>query len=350
MKSRPDLHQVLASIAGRNALSPLLVATVLKAEGSTPVDAGAKAVIAAEGLIAGTIGGGAVEGEALQRAGQMLGGPGSTVYDFTLQGPGGTDPRPICGGRMRVLLQPLSEADRHAYAAANAALGTRTRGILETAISHETGSGSKTRWLMEALDPQCQTALETLRVAHLPHADGTRERLLEPVLPLPVLLIVGAGHVGQALAAQAALAGFELAVIDDREELMGPDGFPEGTRLIKGDIPPTVQDFPFDEDTYVVLATRGHYADGLALKQCLGRPAAYLGMIGSRRKILLMRQHFLTTGKATEEEFDCVYAPIGLDIGAETAPEIATSILAQIIAVRRGALITAQGRNPVSIA
>src|SRR5688572_26292594 len=110
MKSRPDLHQVLADIAARDADSaPLLAAIVLRAEGSTPVYAGAKAIIGNDGLLAGTIGGGAVEGEALRRAASMLGNGGAAdVFDFTLQGPGGTDPRPICGGLMRVLLQPLS--------------------------------------------------------------------------------------------------------------------------------------------------------------------------------------------------------------------------------------------------
>src|SRR5689334_12678474 len=108
MKSRPALHQVIESIVTPGA-EPLVAATVLRAEGSTPVDAGAKAVIGRQGLIAGTIGGGAVEAEALRQAAQMLDELNSVVFDFTLQGPGGTDQRPICGGRMRVLLQPLTE-------------------------------------------------------------------------------------------------------------------------------------------------------------------------------------------------------------------------------------------------
>jgi xanthine dehydrogenase accessory factor len=336
MKSRPDLHQVLADIAARDGDGPsLVVATVLRAEGSTPVYAGAKAVMGSDGLLAGTIGGGAVEGEALRRAASMPGNGGAAnVFDFTLQGPGGTDPRPICGGLMRVLLQPLSAADRGACVAAHEALTSRQRGILETAIA---GPEVQTRWLTDASDPFCQKALATLRVVHLPGADGADERLLEPVLPLPLLLIVGAGHVGQALAAQAALSGFQLAVIDDRADVLDPAGFPKEARLLCGDIPALVRDFPVDADTFVVLVTQGHLADGRALAQCLRRPAAYVGMIGSRRKITLMRQHFLTSGIATAEEFDRIHAPIGLDIGAETAPEIATSILAQLIAVRRGA-------------
>ncbi|HWB02131.1 MAG TPA: XdhC family protein [Verrucomicrobiales bacterium] len=345
MKSRPDLHHVLASVAAPDAPESLLVATVLRAEGSTPVDAGAKAVIGARGLVAGTIGGGAVEAEALRRAEVMLHSGTSAVFDFALQGPGGTDPNPICGGLMRVLLQPLTAEDRCAYVAADHALTHRRRGVLETCISRNGSSIAQSCWVEDIHEPPWREAVVSPRVTHIPHSEETGERLLEPVLPRPVLLIVGAGHVGQALAAQAVLAGFDLAVIDDRADLMEPEGFPAGTRLLTGEIPGTVRDFPLDADTYVVLATRGHLADGQALTQCLRRPAAYLGMIGSRRKIVLMRQHFLTNGLATAEEFDRVHAPIGLDIGAETAPEIATSILAQMIAVRRGAGKAGQTRT-----
>ena len=96
-----------------------------------------------------------------------------------------------------------------------------------------------------------------------------------------------------------------------------------------------VAGFPFGADTYVVIVTRGHQHDAEALAACLRRPAAYVGMIGSRRKVALMRQDFVRSGRATAEELGRVYAPIGLDVGAVTVPEIATSIVAQLIAVRR---------------
>jgi len=85
----------------------------------------------------------------------------------------------------------------------------------------------------------------------------------------------------------------------------------------------------------VVIVTRGHQQDAEALAACLRRPAAYIGMIGSRRKVSLLRREFLANGWAKPEEFDRVYAPIGLDLGAATVPEIAASIVAQLIAVRR---------------
>lgn len=345
MKSRPDLGQVLESVAASHAgACRLVVATVLRAEGSTPVDAGAKAVIGPQALIAGTIGGGAVEGEALRRAETMLQGQSAEVFDFTLQGPGGFDPRPICGGLMRVLLQPLTPSDRQAYTAAHTALARRTRGVLETLVFQNGGTTAQSRWLEAPCADHAQDCLASCRPMHIPGPDNSAA-FLEPVVPRPLLLIIGAGHVGQALAAQAALAGFDLAVIDDRADLLEPDGFPDQTHILCGDIPRTVREFPVDEDTWIVLVTRGHQADATALVQCLRRPAAYLGMIGSRRKIMLMRQHFLAAELATAGEFDRVHAPIGLDIGAVTAPEIAISILAQIIAVRHGAVKSGNPRN-----
>jgi xanthine dehydrogenase accessory factor len=102
-----------------------------------------------------------------------------------------------------------------------------------------------------------------------------------------------------------------------------------------GDIATELAALPIAGDTYVVIVTRGHEHDQRALAACLRRPAAYVGMIGSRRKVALIRKDLLESGAATEEELARIYAPIGLDIGAETVPEIATSIVAQLVAVRR---------------
>jgi xanthine dehydrogenase accessory factor len=149
------------------------------------------------------------------------------------------------------------------------------------------------------------------------------------------LLIVGGGHVGQAVALQASLIGFDVVVIDDRPEFADPALFPEGVTTLCGDIEKEVADFPVADDTYIVVVTRGHKHDAEALQACIHSPAAYIGMIGSRRKVALIRKSFIESGLATEEELDRVFAPIGLDIGSVTVPEIATSIAAQLIAVRR---------------
>jgi xanthine dehydrogenase accessory factor len=169
-----------------------------------------------------------------------------------------------------------------------------------------------------------------------PAADGQPlEVLVEPLIPNPVLLVVGGGHVGQAVAAQASLVGFEVVVIDDRPEFTRPELFPDGATTRCGRIAEELAGFAFAEDTYIVIVTRGHKHDAEALAACLRRPVAYVGMIGSRRKVAMMRKEFIESGRATTAEFDRVYAPIGLDLGSVTVPEIAASIVAQLIAVRR---------------
>jgi xanthine dehydrogenase accessory factor len=162
------------------------------------------------------------------------------------------------------------------------------------------------------------------------------QALLEPVVPRPLLLIAGGGHIGQALARQAVLIGFDVTVLDDRPEFADPARFPESATTRCAPVAESIASFPVARDTYIVIVMRGHRHDAEALEACIHAPAAYIGMIGSTRKAALMRQSFLEPGIATEEELDRVFAPIGLDIGAATVPEIATSIAAQLVAVRRG--------------
>ena len=158
------------------------------------------------------------------------------------------------------------------------------------------------------------------------------------MIPKPLLLIAGGGHIGQALALQASLVGFDITVIDDRAEFTDPALYPEGTQRRRGNIPQQIAAGPVASDRYIVIVTRGHKLDAEALEACIHAPVAYVGMIGSRRKVALMRQSFIESGIATAEQFDWVFTPIGLDIGAVTVPEIAASITAELIAVRRGGI------------
>jgi xanthine dehydrogenase accessory factor len=161
------------------------------------------------------------------------------------------------------------------------------------------------------------------------------EVLAMPVVPRPLLVIVGGGHVGQAIAAQAALVGFDLLVVEDREGFAHPALFPSGTSIRFGRPAAELGALTLDSTTYVVLVSRNHLTDAEALAVCLRRPAAYLGMIGSRRKIRMLRESWIASGRATVADFDRLYAPIGLDLGALTVPEIACSVVAQLVAVRR---------------
>jgi xanthine dehydrogenase accessory factor len=139
-----------------------------------------------------------------------------------------------------------------------------------------------------------------------------------------------------------------VLVIDDRPEFADPALFAAGVRTRCGRLADEQATLPLDADTYVVIVTRGHQHDAEALAACIHAPVAYLGMIGSRRKVALVRQSFLEDGLATAAELDRVFAPIGLPIGAVSVPEIAVSIAAQLIAVRRGAGAGAAVRREVS--
>lgn len=329
---------------------PFAVVTVLRADGSTPVPAGAKAIVEPDGTIHGTVGGGAAEAKARQRAIESIRTGRPTVFDCDLRGPGTQEASPICGGVMRLLVDPTAAASAAEYRRAVEALARRDRGVWLTAGYEERRRGVQSRYLPETDVPQHEGLPDAAMIAEalaeeepllmVASEKQAGEVLIEPLLPRPVLLIVGGGHVGQAVAAQADLIGFDLVVVEDRPEFADPQRFPPGTATHCGAVPEELAAFPITSDTFIVIVTRGHQQDAVALRACIRRSPAYLGMIGSRRKIPLVRQLFLESGWATAEEFERVYAPIGLDLGAVTVPEIAASIIAQIIAVRR------QGRAP----
>jgi xanthine dehydrogenase accessory factor len=324
------------------------VVLVLEAEGSTPGKAGVKAVIDEDGNIWGTIGGGQVEAECQRRAIEACRTKRPVVFDFYLEGAATTDDAPICGGTMRILIDPTAAENRVSYARAAEALQRRERGVFLTMIRTAAEPEVSAQWLPEDTIPSdaafpgtnaiCMCLARETPQLFVEDSESPAARLevfVEPVIPRPLLLIVGAGHIGQALALQATLIGFDVTVMDDRPEFATPALFPDGVTTLCGDIPKEVAGFPVNKETYIVVVTRAHKHDAEALKACIHSPAAYIGMIGSKRKVALMRRDFIETGAATEEEFNRVFAPIGLDIGAVTVPEIATSIAAQLIAVRR---------------
>lgn len=164
---------------------------------------------------------------------------------------------------------------------------------------------------------------------------GNVDVYLELVSPPPRLVIVGAGHIAVPLARMAGLVGFEIAVVDDRAEFASPDRFPDADEIHVGPYRETLARVAVDRATYVVLVTRGHVHDQACLEEVLDREVAYIGMIGSKRRVRTVAEHAVQAG-AAPERVRRVHAPIGLDIGAHTPAEIAVAILAEIIAVRRG--------------
>lgn len=324
------------------------MAVVLASQGSTPRKAGTRAVIHPDGRITGTIGGGALEREAQQRGAVAIRTRKTVVFEQALTGTEVAEAVPICGGVVRVLLDPAVARHRAAFAAAAAAQAQAQRGVLLTRVASEPTTSVRVQWLSEDDLGSWVGFPDRAAIREVLHEETaarfvednavpgrSEEVLVEPVAPCPVLLVVGGGHVGQAVAAQAALVGFEVTVLDDRPEFLDSGLYPVGVTTRCGDVATEVAQFPARGPTYVVLVTRGHQHDAAALAACIRRPLAYVGMIGSRRKVATLRRSFLEAGLATGAEFDRVYAPIGLDLGAVTVPEIAASIVAQMIAVRR---------------
>lgn len=173
---------------------------------------------------------------------------------------------------------------------------------------------------------------------HLTHqlgmcCGGEMEVFVEPLLPEPILLLCGGGHICQALAPLAARVGFVPIVAEDLEELARPERFPDAARLLDSFEVRDWQDVPLDGGTYVVIATRDHRLDLALLEQLLPRDLAYLGCIGSQRKAAMFHRRLEQKG-FSPEQLARIRSPVGLDIGAETPEEIAVAIAAELIQVR----------------
>jgi len=165
---------------------------------------------------------------------------------------------------------------------------------------------------------------------------GTLEIFIEPVLPLPLLYIFGAGHVAIELFKAARIAGFDCIVIDDREAYANAQRFPSAQQIIAKDFDGALKELAPTESSYILIATRGHRDDMRVLRWAVQTPARYVGMIGSKRKAITVFRE-LTREGLKSDLFDRVHSPVGLDIGAVTPAEIAVSIVAEMIAVRRRA-------------
>jgi xanthine dehydrogenase accessory factor len=175
---------------------------------------------------------------------------------------------------------------------------------------------------------------------------GRMDVHIDPLAPDPRLYIVGAGHVGWHLGRIAADAGFKVHVVDDREKFANRDRFPTADEVVADAIPEWLERADIPQSAYVVIVTRGHQHDLDALRALSGRDLKYLGLIGSRAKVARIYDALIEEGVPLEQ-LERVHAPIGLDIGAVTPAEIAISILAQLVAVRRGVDVAAQSMKRV---
>lgn len=325
---------------------------VVEAQGSTPQKPGAQALFLRDGRVIGTIGGGCLEMESRRRALLSLDNGQACLFDLPLNDDFGWDDGLICGGMARIFVQPLHREQEPLFRRLEE-LRAQRRPFVEALLL----AGPLPEWVGRRclLDGQ-QVFASELPSEFLPslfagaakamerETPGTEEVrygsqawhvYFHPHLPHPTLLIAGAGHIGRVLGHLGALIGFEVVVVDDRRDFANRLRFPEAKEIVVDDIATALARYPVDEDTYIVIVTRGHRHDAAALRACLASPARYIGMIGSRRKIHLIFRQFLEEGIATPEQLARIHTPVGLDIGAVTVEEIAVSIAAELIAVRR---------------
>lgn len=165
---------------------------------------------------------------------------------------------------------------------------------------------------------------------------GQMEVFIEPIEPSPAVYIFGAGHVGQFVGRIAHEAGFRVHVIDDREQFANRERFPDAAEIVVDDIPTWLSRATIPSSAYAVIVTRGHRHDLDALRALAPRRLRYLGLIGSRAKVKRIYDALHEDGSVDLDQLENVHAPIGLDVGAVTPQEIAVSIVAELIAVRRG--------------
>jgi xanthine dehydrogenase accessory factor len=332
----------------------IVLATVVRTTGSTPQKPGSSALFGEKGLIAGTVGGGILEGEVQEIAQHVLISEVSDQYYFDLDSGQGKEGA-ICGGAAEVLVDANPQLHRQSLEAMEMALSRRKEGNMLTLVSNQPGTGRsiKRYWipsdrkpaLPRDLDPELRrsvsahlasgTAPGFSEIVHGTRPDsGTWSAFMEPIRPLPRLVIAGAGHVGKALAHLASLLEFEITIIDDRQEYACMENIPEADHFIVADIGSAMRDQKPGPDTYVVIVTRGHHQDGEALRPCIGSGAAYIGMIGSANKVTFLKKKFLEEGWVTPDQWAKIHTPIGIPIGSRTVQEIAVSIAAELVSVR----------------
>ena len=305
-------------------------------------------LVFADGAQAGTLGGGCVEAEVKRRAIAILDEGQAQIASFQLDNDYGWDDGLICGGRMQVLIEPLAAGDAGDYYRHFAEVLDRGEGASEAIVfdGDKCGLAAPSSYLFDGEgrlvakrrgegdtdDPPAPVQACLRPLSERPKVAAAHGIAFLPTLPRCRLLIVGGGHIGQAVGNMAADLDFDVWVLDDREQYANKERFPRAQRLFVGDIS-LLADLDVNHNTYCLIVTRGHNHDEEALFHLVDRGARYVGLIGSRRKIKLIFDDLLAEG-ISSETLDAVYAPLGIDIGSQTVPEIAISILAELIAHR----------------
>ncbi len=346
------------------------VATIVRRKGSVPREVGAKMLVRRGGAISGTVGGGCGEADVWRAALNVIDTHRPTMVQVDLTEEIAMESQGVCGGIFDVFVQPwhaasgaerpamleIAQAITHALESERAvalatiiAAGGAWRGLVGRSIlTHENGEtmgmftlpGAPAELAPSQLAQSAHTSIKNgkphLERIAAPGAGNTwAEIFVEPFVPPPVLLIAGAGHIAAPLAAIAHIMNYTVSVTDDRASFASRERFPSAKQLLVSDIESTLKNYPITPRTHIVLVTRAHSHDVQGLRAILDSPAAYIGMIGSQRRVWAVFKLLHDEGIAVEK-LARVRAPIGLDFGSSTPEEIALGILAEITMLRHG--------------
>lgn len=316
---------------GQNAV----LCTILASSGSTPRGAGARMAVFADGRTLGTVGGGAVEQEALRQAEEVLRSGCETLQAYCLAPNQVADLGMVCGGNVTVYFQRFTPEDmprRELLREVSCALNGRENAwlimelrdglVVQTGLYQPSAGLRFGQWDEDTLMPLLRSRAVLQK--------GESTLYAEPIRRAGRVYVFGAGHVSRALVPVLKSVDFTVTVYDPRPELACREHFPEADEIMLGEFADVGMRLNITKDDYVVIMTPGHQADREVLVQALRTPATYVGCIGSRRKIETTRAYLVQQGLPAET-WERVHAPIGLPIGGETPAEIAVSIAAEMI-------------------
>jgi xanthine dehydrogenase accessory factor len=317
-----------------------MLATIVWTSGSTPAPAQSKMLLDTNGnRIAGTIGGGCVEDAIMRRCAALEDKQRAVIMDFELNDDE-AESGLICGGTLKVLLEPINQSQSGIYKSIASRYGAGVESVLVTTL----GPNSKTsKSLLDGSFNILSGNLENISIIpktlfekYQPVLQniGSSTYITEPIEGRSPLYIFGGGHVGKAVAKFSSLVGFNVTVVDDRIEFANKTIQPDADEVVCIPFRNISENLKISNSAFVVIVTRGHRYDELVLEKVLGFKPKYVGMIGSKRKVLVAFQHLLQKG-VNEASLKQVYAPVGLNIGSISVEEIAVSIVAEMIKVKR---------------
>ncbi len=320
---------------------PVALSSLIESSGSIPMSERAKMIVDAGGRAHGTIGGGCLEAEIHTVARDVLASGRPQATDYTMTEKQAGEHGLNCGGTVRIYTERIDPDSGELFGEVAAARGDRSPCVLVTglgeqgrALLHQDGRrrGDLATVGEERLSSWARTALERERSSL--QSAGAGEFFVEPFTPPPMLFVFGGGHVGGQIGRLAKNAGFHVVIVDDRPYFANHERHPEVDECVADEVEAVFSRLPVDDQIYIVAATRGHQHDEIVVENAISRRARYIGMLGSERKKMILWQRIEARG-GSRERLEEVYSPVGLDIGADTPEEIAVSVVAELIQVRR---------------